>query len=345
MRIAVLNNWVPFVSGGAEYLADALVDQFRAHGHQAAVFRIPFRWNPPEKIVEGMLACRLMQLPNVDRMVALKFPAYYVPHPNKVLWLVHQFRQVYDLWGTPYQDVPDDASGRAIRDSIFAADNQCFRDARAIYTNSSVTQERLRTFNQFESTVLFPPLRDPSQFRCDEYGDYLFYPSRLTGGKRQALVVEALAHTRTPVRLVLAGSPESPETLSEIERLIAKHNLSSRVTLRPNFIAEADKIDLYARALASVYTPIDEDSYGYVCLESYHAKKPVISCLDSGGVSILVKPGETGYLTEPTPEALARAMDELYADRARARALGEEGYRLIDRLHISWTHVVERLTA
>jgi len=68
-----------------------------------AFCRIPFRWDPPEKILESILACRLMRLPNVDRVIAFKFPAYFLPHDNKILWLVHQFRQAYDLWGTPYQ--------------------------------------------------------------------------------------------------------------------------------------------------------------------------------------------------------------------------------------------------
>ena len=34
-----------------------------------------------------------MRLQNVDRVIAFKFPAYYLPHDNKFLWLVHQFRQ------------------------------------------------------------------------------------------------------------------------------------------------------------------------------------------------------------------------------------------------------------
>jgi glycosyltransferase involved in cell wall biosynthesis len=345
MKIAVLNNCVPFVTGGAEYLADTLAETLRAHGHEAAVFKLPFQWKPPEKIVEAMLACRLIRLDNVDRVIALKFPVYYVPHPNKVLWLLHQFRQAYDLWGTEFQDLPDDAEGHAVRDAIVRADAICLREARAIYTNSHVTHDRLRKFNHIESSVLYPPLKDSGRFHTQEYGDFLFYPSRLTAGKRQTLVVEALRHTKTPVRLVLAGSPESAATLRDLAALIEQFGLSHRVTLRPTFIDDAEKVDLFARALACVYTPVDEDSYGYVTLEAFHARKPVISCVDSGGVSIVVRPGETGYLTEPTPEALARAMDELYRDRKRARAMGEAGRRLLERLNISWNHVVERLTA
>src|SRR6185369_16591872 len=101
MKVAILNNCIPFVKGGAEHLAEALRMKLIEHGHEAALIRIPFQWNPAERIVEHLLACRLIKLSGVDRVIGLKFPAYHVPHDNKVLWLLHQFRQAYDLWGTP----------------------------------------------------------------------------------------------------------------------------------------------------------------------------------------------------------------------------------------------------
>ena len=61
MKIAVLNNCVPFLRGGAEHLADALVSKLAEYGHQAMLVRVPFRWDPPDKIVDHMLACRLMR--------------------------------------------------------------------------------------------------------------------------------------------------------------------------------------------------------------------------------------------------------------------------------------------
>ncbi len=345
MNIAVLNNCVPFVSGGAEYLADALVVQLRANGHDAALYRIPFRWMPCGKVVEAMLACRLVRLWNVDRVIALKFPAYYVPHDNKVVWLLHQFRQAYDLWGTPWQDLPDTDEGRQVRQAVVQADNTFLPEARAIYTNSPVTGARLKRFNNLDSEVLLPPLLNPERFTCREYGDYIFYPSRITRGKRQHLVVEAMRHTRTPVRLIVAGGPESAEAVRELQTTVESAGLAEKVRIVPQFIPEQEKVDLFAGALACAYTPVDEDSHGYVTLEAYQSRKPVISCLDSGGVSAIVKHGETGYLVDPEPEQLALAMDELYLDKARARALGEAGFRAMQTMGLTWARVIEKLTA
>ena len=118
MKIAVVNNAVPFVRGGAEFLAKWLTERLEQFGHSAVLIRIPFRWEPPEAILDSMLACQMMTVPNVDRVIALKFPAYLVPHGNKVLWLLHQFRQAYDLWGTPLQGLPSNELGTGVRDVI-----------------------------------------------------------------------------------------------------------------------------------------------------------------------------------------------------------------------------------
>jgi glycosyltransferase involved in cell wall biosynthesis len=307
--------------------------------------RIPFRWYPTEHVIEHMLACRLMCLKGVDRVIALKFPAYYLPHENKVLWLLHQFRQAYDLWGTRYQDIPDTLEGLKIRETIIQSDNEYLPEAKRIYTNSHVTSNRLKTFNGLDSEVLYPPLGSSEHFHCSGYGDFIFYPSRVTDGKRQALVVEALRHCRTKVRLVIGGQPELPSDREKIERAIHEGNLEGRVTFLPQFLSEAEKAQYFAEALGCAYIPFDEDSYGYVTLEAYHSRKPVITCSDSGGTSILVKHGETGLVAEPSPESLGEAMDRLYAGKKEARKMGEAGYALMQSLGINWDTVVQRLTS
>jgi len=345
MKILVANNRVPFVRGGAEHLAEALTEKLNEFGHQAMLVRIPFRWEPPAKILESMLACRLMRTPNVDRIIAFKFPAYYLPHDNKFLWLVHQFRQVYDLWGTPYQGMVETPENLAVRRSIIEADNTYLREARKIYTNSATTSARLERFNQIPSEVLYPPLLETKHFRFGETGNYIFCAGRITSSKRQYLLVEAMRHTRTNVRLVIAGKSEDTADAQQIAKLIAQHNLAGRVTVIDRFISEEEKAAYFADALGAAYIPFDEDSYGYVTMEAFYSGKPVITTTDSGGILQVVRDGETGYVAEPKPAALAAAMDRLFDDPAKARTLGRAGYDLIQNMGLTWEHVVSTLTA
>jgi glycosyltransferase involved in cell wall biosynthesis len=343
VRIAIVTTQAPFVTGGAELITKWLQAELEQRQHEAILVRIPFRWNPPEKVLDHILSVRLTHLDAADRVIAMKFPAYLLPHHSKVVWLLHQFRQAYDFWGTPHAELPDTPAGRRIRAAVVAADNNFLPEAERIYTNSTVTAERLRRFNGLESEVLYPPLFQPEGLRSESYGDYIFAPSRLSAIKRQALLVEAMAHVRSPVRLVVAGPPDEPVQLERLEQLVARHGLSERVELLGTWISEQRKRELYAHALACAYVPYDEDSYGYVTLESFHARKPVVTCSDSGGTLELVRDGVNGAVVEPSADALARAFDELMEDKAQAERLGEAAFSSLAELEISWDTVVEQL--
>jgi glycosyltransferase involved in cell wall biosynthesis len=345
MKVAVVNNQAPFLRGGAELLAEWLVEALRERGHEGQVVRIPFGWTPPERIVESMLAARLVRLPNVDRVVALKFPAYYVPHDDKVLWLLHQFRQAHELWNTDKQGLPGTPEARGIRDAVRVADRTLLAETGAIYTNSRIVGDRLRDSTGLESTVLFPPLREPELYRCEGYEPFVFYPSRITSFKRQYLAVEAMAHIPSAVRLVVAGAPESLEEEARLRHVIKAQSLGGRVELLTGWLDEGVKRDLMARAAAVLYIPFDEDSYGYVTLEAFHSRKPVITCSDSGGTDEVVHDGVTGWVCEPDPESIAAAIAEAAGNPQEARRRGEAGLELIGGMGISWDHVVATLTA
>lgn len=345
MRIAVLNNWVPFLRGGAEHLAEALTRKLQEYGHEAVLVRVPFRWTPPDRIPHQILACRCVRLKNIDRAIALKFPAYCVPHENKFLWLLHQFRQAYDLWGTPLQDLPNSAEGVQVRKTITHSDNIFLRECRKIYTNSHITGDRLRRYNGIASEVLFPPLLESAHLSAKTYGEYVFLPGRITSAKRQYLAVEAMRYVTTGVTLVIAGEPETPSELAKLQDIIRDHRLADRVQVIPRFISEEEKAVFLGHALACGYFPYDEDSYGYVTLEACHAERPVITCSDSGGILILIKDGVSGLVTEPDPRALAEAMDRLFLDRNAARRMGQSGHEQMLGLKITWQNVIEKLTA
>lgn len=345
MKVTIVSVQIPFVRGGAEYLADSLGEKIRERGHRVDQLRIPLKPYPVASILDHMLACRLLELRtgDPDLVIALKFPAYLAPYENKKIWLLHQHRQFYDLWDTPHRGYPDTPETCRIRAIVRAADNRCLSQVRALYTNSRIVANRLRRFNGIEADgILYPPLLNPELFRCGEAGDYVFYPSRLCGMKRQHVAIEAMRHVLSGFHLVLAGKADENSYQRKLEDLIGLHRLEDRITLL-GWISEEEKARLMADAFAVLYLPVDEDSYGYVTLEAFHAAKPVLTFRDSGGIDELVEHGHNGLILEPTPEALSEGMERLWADRAGAREMGRAARQTLGHKRIDWDHVLDTL--
>ena len=346
MRILIATTHVPFIRGGAELLAEDLREELRAAGHTAEIVAIPFKWYPPEKILDHMLACRLLDLSEVagtpvDLLIGLKFPAYLIRHPNKVTWILHQFRTAYELWDHPLGDLISSPNGVPVRDAIRDADKQIIPESKAVFCLSENVGKRLKNYCGIDSTALYPPPPHAEKFYCAQAEDYLFFPSRLSNLKRQSLVLQALAKTRQSVQVRFAGTAEEPSYARRLKALARKLGLRDRVKWLDH-VSEEDKRDLYAHALGVVYPPLDED-YGYVTLEAMLAAKPVITCKDSGGTLELVVDGETGLVTEPTPESLALAMDTIWEKRDQAEALGEAGRVRFHQMGIAWPGIIRRL--
>jgi glycosyltransferase involved in cell wall biosynthesis len=346
MRILIATTHVPFIRGGAELHAEGLREALLAAGHEAEIVAIPFKWYPPEKILDHMLACRLLDLTEVmgtpvDLLIGLKFPAYLIPHPNKVLWILHQFRTAYDLWDHKFADLIYRPNGAEVRDAIRQADQQIIPEARRVFANSANVAARLKCFCDIDATPLYHPPPHADKFHPAVAEDYLFFPSRLCLPKRQSLVLEALAHTRRPVRVRFAGTADQPAYKHQLKNLARTLRVQDRVEWLGQ-VSEDEKRNLYARALAVVYPPFDED-YGYVTLEAMLAAKPVITCTDSGGPLEFVQNGLSGLIAEPEAASLGRALDQIWEDRERAKTWGEAGRRLYDEMDISWSSVVHKL--
>jgi glycosyltransferase involved in cell wall biosynthesis len=346
MRVVIATVQVPFIRGGAEILAEQLLNALQSEGHEVEMVAIPFKWYPPERILDHMLACRLLDITSstgtaVDRVIGLKFPAYLIPHPHKVLWLLHQHRTAYDLWDHPLGDLIRFPNGAQIRAAIREADARLLPQARRIFTISRNVSRRLKKYCGIDSVPLYHPPKHAERFYYEPAENYFFFPSRLQPLKRQALVLQALALTRHPVLVRFAGSADEPPYTEELKGLAKAVKVERRVEWLGH-VSEEEKRALYARALAVIFPPLDED-YGYVTLEAMLAAKPVITCTDSGGPLEFVLDGQTGLVAAPTPVALAAAMDDLWEDRHRAKLQGEAGYAHYHSLGISWPNVVRRL--
>ena len=341
--ILVCEAQVPFVHGGAEVHVRELVRELRARGYEAELVSVPFKWYPKEEILPHAAAWRLLDLSEsngrpIDLVIASKFPTYFVRHPNKVAWLIHQYRAAYELCGTPYSDFAHNDADVGLRDTLIKLDTEMLGECRRIYTNARNTASRLAKFNALPAEPLYHPPRLAARLTPGAYGDYVLCVGRIESVKRVDLAIGAMAAVAPPVRLVIAGDGTQR---ANAERLAAESGVADRIT----FLGSVDDerlIALYRDALAVVYPPFDED-FGYVTLEAFLARKPVITCTDSGGPNEFVVHGGNGYVCAPAPEAIAAAIEELAGNRARAAAMGDAGFDVARR--ITWDGVVEKLVS
>jgi glycosyltransferase involved in cell wall biosynthesis len=340
-RIVVCEAQVPFVRGGAEYLVRSLVTALREHGYETELVSLPFKWYPKDELLAHAAAWDLIDLSesngrSIDLVIASKFPTYFVRHPRKVVWLLHQYRAAYELCGTPYSEFTHIEGDVGLRETLMRLDCETLRECRQVFTISRNISDRLEKFNGLQGQVLYPPSPYTGRLEPGPYGDYVLMVGRLESVKRPDLVVRTMAHVDRPIRLVVAGDGTRRR---ETEALAESLGLSNRIDFR-GAIEERDLLDLYRDALAVVYTPFDED-FGYVTLEAFLAGKPVITVTDAGGPLEFVEHRVNGFISEPAPEGLADAINQLAGNRALAASLGRAGFERARS--ITWDGVISRL--
>jgi glycosyltransferase involved in cell wall biosynthesis len=332
----------PFVTGGAEVLVRELAAQLVRRGFLVDVVALPFHAHPPSEVVRQALAWRLVELRHTDGrrpdlVIPTKFPSYLVEHPNKVTWLFHQYREAYDLFGTPHSPLTDSPEDRQVREDVRSLDAAALGECRRLFAISRNVAGRLARFNALPATPLYPPPPQLGRYRSGPYGDYLLWAGRLEPVKRPDLALRALAASGPAARLKLAGKGPLEHHLL---RLAHDLGVAERVELL-GFVSDADLLALYAGCRAVLYTPVDED-YGYVPVEGFLSRRPAITTTDAGGTLEFVEDGTTGLVRPPEPDALADAIDAVFALREPAlRELGERGYARVGA--IGWDAVVDAL--
>jgi glycosyltransferase involved in cell wall biosynthesis len=342
-RVLVCEAKVPFVHGGAELHVRGLVDELRRRAYRAECVSIPFKWYPKEELLAQAAAWRLIDLSEsngeaIDAVIATKFPTYFVRHPHKITWLFHQYRAIYDLCGTPYSEFEQTERDVRLRDRLIALDNEVLGESKRLFTNARNTAVRLARYNGLSAEPLYHPPPLAAKLRPGKLGDYVLSVGRLEGNKRVELIIRALARADRATRLVVVG--DGP-LRRELEGVAERQNVADRVTFAGG-VDEDRLVDLYADALAVVFPPFDED-YGYITLEAFLARKPVVTTSDAGGPLEFVDHDVTGLIAEPSPDAIGAAIARLAADRRRAQTLGDAGYDRARR--ITWNGVVDRLLA
>lgn len=316
-------------------LASALSDA----GHIVDVVALPLSWDPPENLLTTALSWRLLDLSRfnnrtVDRVICTKYPTWAVNHPNKSLWLIHQHRQAYDLYGTPMSEFTPDASSRATRDRVLDIDRIGIGSCARRFSISQNVSERLRRFTGLDAIPLYPPV-PRSGLEPASFEPFVLSVARLDASKRIAPLIDAWPFVSSELDLVIVGDGPDRDALDmKIDAL--GHRDRIRLLGR---VDDAALRTLYNTCRAVYYAPIDED-YGYTTVEALAAGKPVVTAMDSGGVLEFVRDGLHGIVTNLDARSLAASINAL-SDADYARCLGSGGPQVTQQL--TWDAVVTSL--
>ena len=154
----------------------------------------------------------------------------------------------------------------------------------------------------------------------------MLFVGRIQPLKGVTVAVEALASSTVPTPgSWVVGGPSGADGEAELARvraLVADLGLEGRVAFvdpQPHHL-----LSTWYRAADVVVVPSRSESFGLVALEAAACGVPVVAA-DVGGLPTLVRHDGTGFLVEGRdPAESAARIDELLADPARARLLGDD---------------------
>jgi len=370
---------VPFCIGGAEKLWWGLLNYINQHtSHTAELIKLPSREHSFWQLIDTYVQFSKLDLSYFDVVISGKYPGWMVHHPNHVCYMLHRLRGLYDTYhftrlplvcespdpkvkrlvqfmrlhhgdASRLEELFDRVNGLRNTDiapEVFSFPGPLIRQVVHFMDAAGLAESRIRHYaaiarnvvsreNYFpeeaEVEVLYPPSDLP--YFANAGAEYFFTVGRLDGAKRIGLLVDAMRRARTQVHLKIAGTGPDEGAIRHLA------NGDPRIEFL-GFVNDQDLIRLYAKALAVPYVPYDED-YGLVTIEAMASGKPVLTTTDSGGPKEFVRGGETGYIVEPTPEALAERLDYMSEHRQELLAMKDACQRTVKP--ITWDRVCRGL--
>jgi glycosyltransferase involved in cell wall biosynthesis len=334
MKVAVVTPAIqdPNRLFGAERLFAGLVEAFQRR-YDTDWVQVAINEATWDDVLRSYLDCYELDLSAYDLVISTKTPTFMAQHPNHVCWLLHQIRVFYDRFEDEYGKLGKVqlAEKYEQRATIAELDNLAFKGVHKILSIGHETSRRLKYYNGFDSEVIHPPVLTGGQYCAGQ--DYFLLPGRLHRWKRVDLALRAMQYVSAKIPLLIPGTGEDEPYFREIA------GGDPRIAFL-GFVSDQELLDLYARSLAVLFLPKDED-FGYITIEAMLSHKPVIVCSDSGEPARLVENGRSGYVVSPDPIEIAAAMSVFADDKELARSMGEYAYENVPSQ--SWDEVVDSL--
>lgn len=201
-----------------------------------------------------------------------------------------------------------------------------------ISSDFQIPKRRFRVIPNGINTDLFYPLPEMER----EEKRIIVTNSADTPLKGLSFLFQAVAQIagRHDLKVTVVGAPKKNGTIIKLVRTLG---IGNRITFTGR-IDNGEFIRQYARASIAVVPSLYE-GFGLPVGEAMACGLPVISTT-AGALPEVV--GDAGILVPPAdPRALARAIMELLEDPARARAIGDAGFKRVHDL-FTWKKAAEK---
>ncbi|WP_353067039.1 glycogen synthase [Arcanobacterium hippocoleae] len=187
----------------------------------------------------------------------------------------------------------------------------------------------------------------------------IIFVGRITRQKGVPGLLRALQQVDASVQVILcAGAPDTPEIAAETRELVAQLQAQrDGIVWIEDHLPHAQIVALEACSTVFV-TPSVYEPLGIVNLEAMSVGLPVVGT-NTGGIPDCIVHQETGLLvpieqmddgtgTPLDPEKfeadLANALNEICADRGRAKEMGQAGRQRVEQ-HFSWSEIAKKTVA
>ncbi|WP_066646370.1 glycosyltransferase family 4 protein [Christensenella timonensis] len=376
MKIAVVGpSPVPFTIGGAENLLWGVCDSINRYTpHQAELIKLPLRELNFWDLIESYQDFYQLDLSHFDQVIVTKYPSWMVRHPNKICYMIHTLRGLYDTYFSPVTEVK-----RGIHEVDAVLDymeaNPCPTDLGPFFElllslrDASVPEEYfifpgslIRKIIHYldyvglsEGVQKYAAISDTVKKRTDYFPDgasveTIYPPSTLTEfttGEYQHLFMVSRLDGPKRIDMLIKAMKYVKEDIKlyiagtgpEEEKLKELSKGDARIEML-GFVSDEEVQEYYANSLVIPYFPYDED-YGLITIEAMMRKKPVITTLDAGGPNEFVVNGETGFVTEFDAQKIGDKISWMIAHPQEAVRMGENAYQKVKE--ITWENMAARL--
>lgn len=301
-----------------------------------------------------------LNLDHFDVVLTTQPPTFLVPHRHKVALFFHQARPMYDL------AEPIMASGlvdtevhalatRAVRE----LERDAVQDVAHWLAGSAESAARLDYHWSIPTDRIevyqAPPISTPASVAPYQPDGPVVTVGRIEWPKRAELVVQAMHLSASDRVAHLVGGGTRLELVRDLDVAWGRNRDEVSRSLDPGLWVETGVVpahhgqaegppsgrvvfegavsderrdQLYDQA-SVVVAPAYREDYGLTVIEAMLRARPVIVCRDGGGLTEMITNGLNGMIVEPNAMSLAKAIDGLVADPARAARMGQAGRRAV----------------